>query len=429
MPLLAEAPNEQPAELRLVFDDQDAHAQIVAPGDEGCMKRLLIGLSSPPGQLVPMTGTDHSRALDRRVPNSRAPSAARSATTASPRSSGSSCCSASRSRERRSPFLGSLLSVHIFVGMLLLGPVALKLASTGYRLARYYTRGPEYVRLGPPAPLMRVLVAPVLVLSTLTLFGTGVLLLAVPHRGTVARCCTRRASSSGSASMTIHVLAYALRAGRGVAADFMDALPRGRWLRIALTLLAIAAGVVVAVETYPLAHPWLNHHHWLGGERLSRDSGRVDRGARRRRDRIARRLRLLDAGADHDRVLRHAEQAGRREAAHRSRVRRARPARGASGPAPRVHADRRPQQQPHADRLPHRQDRVELRPPARPRRRVLHPRLALDHHERGVQRHPAAGLAAGQARDVAVRPRGHRRLLARLPEHARRRLRAPERRT
>jgi hypothetical protein len=33
--------------------------------------------------------------------------------------------------------LGRLLSVHLFVGMLLLGPLALKLSSTGYRFARY----------------------------------------------------------------------------------------------------------------------------------------------------------------------------------------------------------------------------------------------------------------------------------------------------
>jgi hypothetical protein len=31
------------------------------------------------------------------------------------------------------PWTRPLLTVHVFVGMLLLGPVALKLASTGYR--------------------------------------------------------------------------------------------------------------------------------------------------------------------------------------------------------------------------------------------------------------------------------------------------------
>ena len=48
-------------------------------------------------------------------------------------------------------FLRPLLSVHVFVGMLLLGPVALKLASTGYRFVRYYTRQRASTsRKGPP---------------------------------------------------------------------------------------------------------------------------------------------------------------------------------------------------------------------------------------------------------------------------------------
>ena len=87
----------------------------------------------------------------------------------------------------------------------------------------------------------------------------------MPHRGTVLGL-HKASFIVWFGAMAIHVLAYSVRAARGVVADFMDSLPRGRWIRIALTLLAIVAGVVVAVETYPLAHPWLNHHHWLGGD-------------------------------------------------------------------------------------------------------------------------------------------------------------------
>ena len=36
--------------------------------------------------------------------------------------------------------LRTYLNVHLFLGLLLLPPVALKLASTGWRFARYYTR-------------------------------------------------------------------------------------------------------------------------------------------------------------------------------------------------------------------------------------------------------------------------------------------------
>jgi hypothetical protein len=52
--------------------------------------------------------------------------------------------------------LGRLLTLHVFLGMLLLGPVCLKIGSTLWRFTRYYTRSAAYVRRGPPAPLQRV---------------------------------------------------------------------------------------------------------------------------------------------------------------------------------------------------------------------------------------------------------------------------------
>jgi hypothetical protein len=71
----------------------------------------------------------------------------------------------------------SLLGVHAFVGMLLLPVVALKLASTGWRMVGYYFGAKEYVLRGPPHLALRLVVAPVLVASTIVLFGTGVALL------------------------------------------------------------------------------------------------------------------------------------------------------------------------------------------------------------------------------------------------------------
>jgi len=71
-----------------------------------------------------------------------------------------------------------LISVHLFVGLLLIGPVGAKLASTGYRFFRYYTNDGEYRHKGPPALLLR-LSAPVLVLTTASVFISGVILLFV----------------------------------------------------------------------------------------------------------------------------------------------------------------------------------------------------------------------------------------------------------
>jgi hypothetical protein len=67
----------------------------------------------------------------------------------------------------------ALLTVHAFVGMLLVPVVVLKLASTGWRMLRYYLRGEEYLRRGPPHVLLRVVVAPLIVASTLLLFATA----------------------------------------------------------------------------------------------------------------------------------------------------------------------------------------------------------------------------------------------------------------
>ena len=62
--------------------------------------------------------------------------------------------------------------------MLLIGPVALKLASTGYRFVRYYTADPSYRRKGPPPAPLRM-IAPIVVLTTVLVFASGVLLLLI----------------------------------------------------------------------------------------------------------------------------------------------------------------------------------------------------------------------------------------------------------
>jgi len=78
--------------------------------------------------------------------------------------------------------LRAMLSWHIFVGVLVIPVVALKLGSTGYRFFRYYTRRPDYVRAGPPHPLLRLL-GPVVVLTTVALLATGIALIVVGPGG------------------------------------------------------------------------------------------------------------------------------------------------------------------------------------------------------------------------------------------------------
>jgi hypothetical protein len=83
-------------------------------------------------------------------------------------------------------FIGRLLWWHLFLGMALIGPVCLKVASTGYRFVRYYTADPPYRHKGPPPPALRAL-GPVLVGLTAIVFATGVALLLIgpSSRGTL----------------------------------------------------------------------------------------------------------------------------------------------------------------------------------------------------------------------------------------------------
>ena len=60
--------------------------------------------------------------------------------------------------------IGPLLTLHLFLGMLLLGPVALKAGSVIYRFVRYYTGSAPYRRKGPPALLLR-LIGPIIMLN------------------------------------------------------------------------------------------------------------------------------------------------------------------------------------------------------------------------------------------------------------------------
>jgi hypothetical protein len=71
--------------------------------------------------------------------------------------------------------LGNLLTLHVFLGMLLLGPVALKMGSTLWRFTRYYTGSEPYARKGPPPLLQRVL-GPLVILTSLAVRLSGVAL-------------------------------------------------------------------------------------------------------------------------------------------------------------------------------------------------------------------------------------------------------------
>lgn len=142
----------------------------------------------------------------------------------------------------------SLLTVHAFVGMLLIPVIGLKLASTGWRMLRYYRRGEEYVRRGPPHVALRVLVAPVVVVSTVFLFGTGVALLAVDQTNGTLVGLHKASFIVWFGATAIHVLAHLLELPRAARLR-----APGLATRVLLVGASVACGAVVAVGTLPAA--------------------------------------------------------------------------------------------------------------------------------------------------------------------------------
>jgi hypothetical protein len=142
--------------------------------------------------------------------------------------------------------LRSLLTVHAFVGMLLIPVIGLKVASTGWRMVAYYRRGEEYVRRGPPHVVLRVLVAPILILTTVVLFGTGVALLAVDETHGTLVGLHKASFLVWLGAAGLHVLAHLLRLP-----GLWRLRPPGLALRVALVTASLGAGAALATATLP----------------------------------------------------------------------------------------------------------------------------------------------------------------------------------
>ena len=158
------------------------------------------------------------------------------------------------------PFIGSLLGPHIFLGMMLIPPVLLKLGSTGYRFARYYSGNPAYVRKGPPQIALRVL-APGVVLTTLALFGTGVALLIGGPPGDTLVFAHKLSFIAWVSLMTLHVLGHVLEIPALALPDWRRNGPpaarlAGAGTRTMALATALLAGGGLALLTYSAARPW-----------------------------------------------------------------------------------------------------------------------------------------------------------------------------
>jgi len=146
-----------------------------------------------------------------------------------------------------------MITLHVFLGIMLVGPVVLKIASTLYRFLRYYTSDADYVRKGPPHVVLRIL-GPLVILSSLALLGTGIALLWQSHNDLLLT------AHQGSfivwfAVMTVHVLGHLREALVETARELRRLSPR-QSLRLAAVAVSLIAGVGLATALLPSAAPW-----------------------------------------------------------------------------------------------------------------------------------------------------------------------------
>ena len=155
--------------------------------------------------------------------------------------------------------MGNLLTLHVFLGMLLLGPVGLKIGSTLWRFTRDYTGSAAYMRKGPPAPLQRV-TGPFVALTTVAVLGTGIMLIVEGNGPGTGNWIQLHHMSFllWAVVMVIHLASYVPKLPRMLSgrADYARHLLAARATRWLLLSGSLAVGLVLAFATYHVSAKW-----------------------------------------------------------------------------------------------------------------------------------------------------------------------------
>ena len=164
--------------------------------------------------------------------------------------------------------LQQLVSVHIFVGGLLVPLALFKTATTTWRIVGYYAGSPRYRQAGPPPLLLRLL-GPAVVLTALAVLGTGLALVVIGQDGiyrpllTVAGFTVDPYTLHKAAFVLWLVVTAAHTLGRLVPAvqlvsnraSAARGVPGGR-ARFATLGVAVAASLIAGVVVLSVSGSW-----------------------------------------------------------------------------------------------------------------------------------------------------------------------------
>ena len=180
-----------------------------------------------------------------------------------------------------------MITWHLAIGALLIPPALVKTASTGWRIARYYTGNRPYRDAGPPPLILRVL-GPLVVVTTLALLGSGLALVFTGTSG--GRTPLFTVAGQPVDTVTVHkatFLAWAAVTGLHVLGRLVPALRLtvrpvaarmqvpGAFRRAAVLVLTSAVAAALAVIVVDASHDWRtqpalrfdrsgHHRHWEG---------------------------------------------------------------------------------------------------------------------------------------------------------------------
>ena len=151
----------------------------------------------------------------------------------------------------------ALLPEHLLLGIALIPPIGLKMFSTGYRFVRYYRGDPLYRRAGPPELLLR-LIAPIVVLSTLALFATGLELWAFGLRyGSIWVAAHKLSFLIWLPFTLIHAFSHFNKSADAVTAELAGRAQDRVLAPRSLVVASLVAGVVLAVASLAYSSPFV----------------------------------------------------------------------------------------------------------------------------------------------------------------------------
>jgi len=153
----------------------------------------------------------------------------------------------------------SMLSLHVFIGFFVIPIVCVKLATTSYRAFHYYRGTAAFRRKGPPHPVLRIL-APVVIVSTVSMLLFGVVTLAVgPNHREPWLTLHQGSFIVWLVATAVHVLGHLFETWKLTRDEVLGKppVPR-RGTRLLVVGVGVAVGLALGIASLKWTGAWTN---------------------------------------------------------------------------------------------------------------------------------------------------------------------------